>query len=662
MSQTAKENLTDPLESDPAGRVAQARVGGDWWNTAFFVLILAAAAGLAMLATLVHHRSQTAIFREMTAYHQAMNGINEKVNRLVEILNQQSNPRSSTVVQLLETAGGIMVASMESMPARVRRDVDLLHQRVAEISTRFGGAQDLTDGGVAEVRAILGQWRQVEQTAGAEAAATMRAAIVADRQWVIAFTVGSAVFSLAGLILGIMTLKGSRASSRKLVRALDRIGKGDASVRLAIDGLDDHKGVMEAFNLAAEELDAVLGEMRFRAGRRERRVREVTTFLRGSISGANVENPPPSNDPIMKELIGTAEETAKAVALLRERIDTMLASSKEGRWNLDEEIAAITRYVRTDLGEKDARLSKFALEGPLMPLARELVGLRENMQRAIGAIQRDAEILHDSSTNIAENAVMQEKAFKNEYRVIHETATSVNEVSVAAKQSSQMVEYVFRSAQEAMETAEEGHNMIEMVIRGMESITAQVNAIALEILNLSEKSQEIGKIIETISDISKQTNLLALNAAIEAAGAGEHGRGFAVVAKEIRELASRSAVATKEIEKIISLIQQTTNSAVIATEHGTKRVDSGVQLANSLRDSFQHIMEKFQEVVESAHQISNASQEQTVGARQVAMAINEIDRMMKESLDNMARFREVVERYKGKADSLRRVTLTSDPV
>ncbi len=664
MSETVSDIRTGGIEPGGGSHEASASpLGGDWWNTAFFVIIMAAAAAMAMMATIMHHRRQTEVLREMADHHQVMNAVNGKVNRLEELLDRQTPVQSGEVLQILSAIGSSLTGGSGSMPAGARRDIDLvLDPRLDDIRNRFSGTPILTDGGVKEVRSFIGQWQQLEKLSGDEVTAAMKTAIAADRRWVGTFTAGSALFSLAGLILGMMTLKGSRASSKKLMKALERIGKADTSVRLAIDGFDDHKNVMEVFNRSAEELEAILGDMRFRANRREKRVREVVVHLKGSMSGMAMENPPPSSDPLMKELIGTAEEIAAVIASLRERIDAMLASSKASNWDLDEEVAAITRYLRTDVDGREAKLGKSANDGPLTPLTRELVELREKMRRTIEAIRRDADALHGASASIAENAVMQEKAFKNEYRVIHETATSVNEVSVAAKQSSQMVEYVFRSAQEAMETAEEGHGMIEMVISGMEGITAQVNAIALEILNLSEKSQEIGKIIETISDISKQTNLLALNAAIEAAGAGDHGKGFAVVAKEIRELASRSAVATKEIEKIIALIQQTTNSAVIATEHGTKRVDNGVLLVNSLRDSFQHIMEKFQEVVESAHQISNASQEQTVGARQVAMAINEIDRMMKESLDNMARFREVVERYKGMADSLRRVTLTSDPV
>jgi methyl-accepting chemotaxis protein len=173
-----------------------------------------------------------------------------------------------------------------------------------------------------------------------------------------------------------------------------------------------------------------------------------------------------------------------------------------------------------------------------------------------------------------------------------------------------------------------------------------VNTIAHHILLLSGKSQEIGNIIRAIGEISKQTNLLALNAAIEAAGAGEHGKGFAVVAKEIRQLAVKSSNSARDIEKLILEMQDATNTAVMSTEEGSKTVQAGVSIINSLNDSFIGVLVKFQEVLESAHQISTASREQTVGARQVATSIATIDRMMQSSLDEMQMIKEHLDEYR----------------
>ena len=218
-----------------------------------------------------------------------------------------------------------------------------------------------------------------------------------------------------------------------------------------------------------------------------------------------------------------------------------------------------------------------------------------------------------------------------------------------------MVEFVFRSSQDAMQAAEDGREYVRLTIEGMDVIEQRVSRIAEQILQLAGKSQEIGAIVKAIGDISKQTNLLALNAAIEAAGAGEHGKGFAVVAKEIRELAVKSSRSTRDIQRIIGEIQSATNSAVLSTEEGTKSVHGGVRLATSLNQAFSQVVEKFQEVVESAQQISTAAQEQTSGARQVAASISSIDHMVRTTVEDLKGLRHILEEYQGIAAELAQI-------
>jgi methyl-accepting chemotaxis protein len=217
-----------------------------------------------------------------------------------------------------------------------------------------------------------------------------------------------------------------------------------------------------------------------------------------------------------------------------------------------------------------------------------------------------------------------------------------------------MVEHVFEASQKAMDTAEEGRGLVNQSIEGMNLIADQVNTIAHNILGLSKKSQEIGKIVRVVGEVSKQTNLLALNAAIEAAGAGEHGKGFAVVAKEIRGLAVKSSRSTQDIVKLIQEMQDATNTAVMSAEEGSKSVQAGVRVINSLNASFGHILEGFQEVVESAQQISTASREQTTGARQVAASIGSIDKMMLTSLRELQKLKEHLENYRRLAQDFER--------
>ena len=116
------------------------------------------------------------------------------------------------------------------------------------------------------------------------------------------------------------------------------------------------------------------------------------------------------------------------------------------------------------------------------------------------------------------------------------------------------------------------HLAVKANIEKMFAIRHKIQTIAELILELSEFIQSISSTIGVVEDIAEQTNLLALNAAVEAARAGEHGKGFAVVAGEIRKLADESKQATTKITSLITDIQQTTNSTVMATEEGTKEI------------------------------------------------------------------------------------------
>ena len=134
------------------------------------------------------------------------------------------------------------------------------------------------------------------------------------------------------------------------------------------------------------------------------------------------------------------------------------------------------------------------------------------------------------------------------------------------------------------------HLAVKANIEKMFAIRHKIQTIAELILELSEFIQSISSTIGVVEDIAEQTNLLALNAAVEAARAGEHGKGFAVVAGEIRKLADESKQATTKITSLITDIQQTTNSTVMATEEGTKEIESGIDLAHSIGSNIEQLI------------------------------------------------------------------------
>ena len=165
----------------------------------------------------------------------------------------------------------------------------------------------------------------------------------------------------------------------------------------------------------------------------------------------------------------------------------------------------------------------------------------------------------------------------------------------------------------------------------MNRIKDTVQKTAKTIRGLGESSQEIGAIIQVISDIAEQTNLLALNATIEAARAGEHGKGFAVVADEIRKLAERSSKATKEIAALIKRIQTETTDSVMAMEAGTKGVKEGVNLADQAGEALRQIVDVVQRTASVIKEISLAAKQQASASEGVVGAMDNISTVTKQS-------------------------------
>ncbi len=196
-------------------------------------------------------------------------------------------------------------------------------------------------------------------------------------------------------------------------------------------------------------------------------------------------------------------------------------------------------------------------------------------------------------------------------RHVEKNVVIVNKVSEVIKVAAANALEANNSSKAAAESAEKGAMMAKQTVIGMEKIK-QTMAIASQKINeLGNRSKEIGKIISTIDDIADQTNLLALNAAIEAARAGEWGRGFAVVADEVRKLAERSSASTKEIEELISRIQQGVTDTVESIKNGVVEVENGYELATKAGNSLEDILEHAKNVSNQIGVITRVANELT---------------------------------------------------
>lgn len=203
-------------------------------------------------------------------------------------------------------------------------------------------------------------------------------------------------------------------------------------------------------------------------------------------------------------------------------------------------------------------------------------------------------------------------------------ATASEEMSATSNDISRNCTLAYEIANRASGMANNGADVVQETLRGMEQIAGKVRESAHTVESLGARSDQIGAIVGTIEDIADQTNLLALNAAIEAARAGEQGRGFAVVADEVRALAERTTRATKEIGEMIKAIQQETGGAVISMEQGVQEVEKGMDSSRRSGEALQQILEGINEVTMQVHQIATAAEEQTAVTGEISSNIHQI--------------------------------------
>lgn len=253
-------------------------------------------------------------------------------------------------------------------------------------------------------------------------------------------------------------------------------------------------------------------------------------------------------------------------------------------------------------------------------------------EREADQVKAFIKALNDFSTNLtgASSGILgatanQTAAAQQQATAISEVTSTLSELRQMSAQALEKAEAVIGESDRSLEASRLGGEAVEAAIKGMHEIREQVEAIAERIVSLSEQTQQIGDIITSVNEIAEQSKLLALNAAIEAARAGEHGKGFAVVATEIRSLADQSKEATGRVRKILGDIQAATNSAVVATEQGTKKVEAGVELANRAGESIHVLGRAIEESAGAARLIANASRQQSTGVQQVSDAMSAIN-------------------------------------
>jgi len=187
--------------------------------------------------------------------------------------------------------------------------------------------------------------------------------------------------------------------------------------------------------------------------------------------------------------------------------------------------------------------------------------------------------------------------------------------------------------------AREGQKLLATFSEAVVSISQVARGVDKSIAKLSERSEEVGKIVGLITGIAEQTNLLALNAAIEAARAGEAGRGFAVVAEEVRKLAENSAQAASQISALIAEIQRDTQETVNEMNKAEQRIIEGDRIASDVSSRLASILQAIDGVMLNVEQLIIALSQAQEAQKITEQSGNEIIQL---SVDNARRTKNMV--------------------
>jgi twitching motility protein PilJ len=288
----------------------------------------------------------------------------------------------------------------------------------------------------------------------------------------------------------------------------------------------------------------------------------------------------------------------------------MNKSNQEAILRLLDEMEVLKRgdlTVRAKVTEDVTGAIADAINSTIEELRRLVTGINSAAQQVTSATAEAQSI----SGQLLQAAQKQANEIQGTGQSVAEMTVSMHQVSKSAGDSAAV-------AKTSLAAAEKGSQAVQNAIRGMNDIREQIQETSKRIKRLGESSQEIGEIVQLISDITEQTNVLALNAAIQAASAGEAGRGFTVVAEEVQRLAERSGEATRHIGAIVKSIQRDTQDAVEAMERSTRGVVDGTKTADEAGDALRDIEQISTRLAELIGAISNSTQQHAGAAAKVA--------------------------------------------
>ena len=367
---------------------------------------------------------------------------------------------------------------------------------------------------------------------------------------------------------------------------------------------------------------------------------------------------------------GDVSGLAKALNSLRRNFMSAVSTARDASQNLNiassriressnkitEEAVDQSNAIRQTISSIDVMIaSSSSVQSQITEATKGVVdstetmnGIRKSIETVVGSMQMLSKSVDQTRRHLEGNVTILGEVDR-EVNKLQETATSTFEamadISDNIRHVEDNTEAALKMASEGTENAERGVEAFKASMAAIQRIRSNSDESANSIRFLSAKAESIEHILDFIDDISNRTRLLSLNASIIASHAGESGRGFMIVADEIKDLASRTAGAVREISKIIREVREGSDSALEVVERGVRAVNEGVKRAELAGEILTVIMSSTIHNAQNVRRISSAMDRQLEGTKRVNAAMREVHNVI-------ARVRDVVTAQKNESRDL----------
>ncbi|MFZ5928005.1 MAG: methyl-accepting chemotaxis protein [Acidobacteriota bacterium] len=274
------------------------------------------------------------------------------------------------------------------------------------------------------------------------------------------------------------------------------------------------------------------------------------------------------------------------------------------------------------------------------------------LRTIIGAVQDTTARVNSSAFQVREVTESLAESSQTQSQRVLAASNALQAMAQSIRKVAEQANAAAKVAEDALAAALAGGDSVRRTVAGMDNIRRHVQETARRMKRLGESSQEIGEIVQLISDISDRTSILALNASIQAAAAGESGKGFAIVAEEVERLAERATEATRRITVLIQSVQTETNEAISAMEATTREVVEGSAVASEAGERLSLIETVSQHISDLVRGISEVARRQAESSEQVASTVAEVSHATQTTASGALQAAENIRRLASMVNSL----------